>query len=106
MLSKDKGFDPLLRQLNKNGLGCRRINSLLELGPTAASKTEPNYKRMVELLGKTEKKARPRTRSTLSQHISAMFQNKGSPTDINRIIDLLFANKMISESNNRLTYGF
>jgi hypothetical protein len=33
VLSKDKGFDPLLRHLNKNGLKCKRINSLLELEP-------------------------------------------------------------------------
>lgn len=33
VLSKDKGFDPLLNHLNKNGLQCRRINSLDELVP-------------------------------------------------------------------------
>lgn len=33
VLSKDKGFDPLLNHLNKNGLKCRRINSLDELVP-------------------------------------------------------------------------
>ncbi len=35
VLSKDKGFDPLLNHLNKNGLQCRRINSLDELVPVA-----------------------------------------------------------------------
>ena len=60
----------------------------------------------LELLGKTVKNARPRTRSTLSKHIAAMWQNKLTKADINRIIDLLFANKMISETNNRLTYEF
>ncbi|ATA56185.1 hypothetical protein CKY39_25330 [Variovorax boronicumulans] len=33
VLSKDKGFDPLLAHLNKNGLRCRRVNSLDELLP-------------------------------------------------------------------------
>ena len=33
VLSKDKGFDPLLTHLNKNGLHCRRISSLDELVP-------------------------------------------------------------------------
>ena len=28
---KDKGFDPLLLHINKNGLQCRRISSLEEL---------------------------------------------------------------------------
>ncbi|MDN8617276.1 PIN domain-containing protein [Variovorax ginsengisoli] len=35
VLSKDKGFDPLLIHLNKNGLKCRRVSSLDELAPMA-----------------------------------------------------------------------
>ena len=34
-LSGDKGFDPLLTHLNKNGLSCRRINTMTELLPEA-----------------------------------------------------------------------
>lgn len=106
VLSKDKGFDPLLRYLNKNGLKCKRINSLLELEPKSSTSEEPNYKRVFELLSKSEKKSRPRKRKTLSQHISSMFQKNIAQSDIDRIIDILFANKMISESNNTITYEF
>ncbi|MGU0733906.1 PIN domain-containing protein [Pseudomonas aeruginosa] len=35
VLSKDKGFDPLLAYLNKNGLACQRIAALEELLPPA-----------------------------------------------------------------------
>lgn len=106
VLSKDKGFDPLLRHLCKNGLKCRRINSLLGLNPQSNAKTDPRYARVVELLGKTVKNARPRTRLTLSKHVSAMFQNKLATADVDRLIDLLFAKKMVSETNNRLKYEF
>lgn len=106
VLSKDKGFDPLLRHLNKSGLKCKRINSLLELDPKSSSTEEPNYRRVFELLSKTNKQKRPRKRTTLSQHISAMFQKKISQPDVDRIIDILFANKMISENNNIITYEF
>ncbi|MCB9079703.1 MAG: hypothetical protein H6631_19020 [Anaerolineaceae bacterium] len=108
VLSKDKGYDPLLRHLNKIGLKCKRINSLLELDPraTQADESNPNYKRVVELLGKSEKKSRPRRRKTLSQHICSMFQKKIDQTEIDRIIDILFANKLISETNGALTYKF
>ncbi|MFI3157453.1 MAG: PIN domain-containing protein [Methylococcaceae bacterium] len=110
VLSKDKGFDPLLKYLNKNGLKCKRINSFLELEPKAATTTateeEPNYKRVVELLARIEKKSRPRKLNTLSQHISSMFQKKIAQKDIDRIIDLLFANKLISETNNTISYDF
>jgi hypothetical protein len=107
VLSKDKGFDPLLRHLNKTGLQCTRLNSLLELDPKAAAQPEePNYKRVLEVLGKSEKKSRPRKRKTLSQHIASIFQKKLPPAEVDRLIDILFANKMISETNDTITYEF
>jgi hypothetical protein len=106
VLSKDKGFDPLLRYLNKSGLKCKRINSLLELEPKTATTDEPNFKRVFEVLSKSEKKSRPRKRSTLSQHISSMFQKNIAQTDVDRIIDIMFANNMMSESNNKIVYEF
>jgi hypothetical protein len=107
VLSKDKGFDPLLRHLNKTGLKCKRLNSLLELDPKAvAQPEEPHYKRVIEVLGKSEKKSRPRKRKTLSQHISSIFQKKLPQAEVARLIDILFANKMISETNDTITYEF
>ena len=106
VLSKDKGFDPLLRHLSKNGLKCKRINRIWEFDPKAASIEEQNYARVVELLSKSEKKSRPRKRKTLSQYISSIFQKKIDQTNIDCIIDRLFANKMISESNKAIVYTF
>lgn len=106
VLSKDKGFDPLLRYLNKIGLKTRRINSLLELDPKAVSVEDPNYKRVVEVLSKTDKKNRPRKLKTLSQHISSIFQKNIASKDIEHIIDMLFAHKLISEANNTISYDF
>lgn len=106
VLSKDKGFDPLLKFLNKNGLKCKRINSLFELDPNSATTDNPNYTRVVEILSKSEKKSRPRKRTTLSQHISSIFQKKIQEKEIEEIIDRLFANKKISESNNMISYAF
>jgi hypothetical protein len=106
VLSKDKGFDPLLRYLGKLGLRCRRINSLLELDPKSAPTEDPRYARVVELLSKSDKKARPRKLKTLSQHIASMFQKNIAQEEVDRIIDMLFAAKMISETNNTISYDF
>lgn len=109
VLSKDKGFDPLLRYLNANGLKTRRINSLHELHAKATPAPvpgEPNYRRVLEVLGKSERRSRPRKRKTLSQCISAMFQKKISQADIDHIIGTMLANRMISETNNAITYEF
>ena len=106
VLSKDKGFDPLLRHLNKTGLKCKRINSMLELDPNSAPVDDPSYMRVVGVLGKSEKKTRPRKHKTLSQYISSIFQKNIAQKDIERIIDMLLAKKMISETNNTISYGF
>jgi hypothetical protein len=107
VLSKDKGFDPLLRYLNKEGLKCRRLNSLLELDPKTAPPTEDaNTKRVIELLGKTDKKGRPRKLKTLNQTVAAFFQKKIPAEEVSRIIDTMFANKLISETNGNVSYEF
>jgi len=36
----------------------------------------------------------------LSQHISSIFQKNIAQKDVDRLIETLFANKMISETNN------
>jgi len=110
VLSKDKGFDPLLSFLHANGMKCRRIHGLAELHHKAAAAApaheNPQLRRVVEVLGKLDKRARPRKRRTLSQCISAMFQKKIDQQGIGRIIDAMFAAKLISEAHNTITYEF
>jgi hypothetical protein len=60
----------------------------------------------VEVLGKSEKRARPRKHKTLSQCISAMFQKKIHQQEVDRIINVMLANGLISESHNTITYEF
>ena len=106
VLSKDKGFDPLLRHLNRVGLKCKLINSLIELDPKSTPNDDPNYNRAFEILGKIDKKKRPRKLKTLTVHISSIFQKKISSADVDRIVNLLFARKMISETKEIISYNF
>jgi len=106
VLSKDKGFDPLLKYLNRHGLTCRRIESMLERVSAPIGAVSPHYKRVLEVLRKSEKKSRPRKRKTLAQHIASIFQKKLSAVEVEGVIDLLFANKQISEENGAITYSF
>jgi hypothetical protein len=106
ILSRDKGFDPLLTHLTASGLKCRRINSLQELKTATAVPEDLNVKRVVEILGKLEKRSRPRKRRTLAQAISAAFQKKLSRQDIDRIIDTLLTSGLISDAHGNITYEF
>lgn len=118
VLSMDKGFDPLLKHLNAAGMKCRRVNNLADLGPAAAPPKveaaraghvpgdDPNVKRVMEVLGRSDKRSRPRKRKTLAQAISAMFQKTLAREDIDRIIDTLTARGHISEANGVFSYHF
>jgi hypothetical protein len=114
VLSRDKGFDPLIRFLNASGMKCKRIGNLAELhhkaaaaaAPASPATEEPKLRRVVEVLGRLEKRGRPRKRKTLSQCISAMFQKKIHQQEIDRIINAMLANGLISETQNAITYEF
>ncbi|MEJ2672888.1 MAG: PIN domain-containing protein [Deltaproteobacteria bacterium] len=109
ILSKDKGFDPLINYINNKLEGnCRRINSLLELREVTDNfSKDPNLKRTIELLSKIAKSKRPRKRGTLRKHVSSnFFQKKLSDAELDKIIDYLFIQKFVSEKTGNLTYNF
>ena len=107
ILSKDKGFDPLIRHVNHHNIACRRINSLLELSKTQQvfPLNDNCMTAVLENLSKIAKNKRPRTRKTLKQHIKSLLRNKMSDQGIDKILDSLFVQKKLSEENNKLKYN-
>ena len=107
ILSKDKGFDPLIKHINNLKGNCRRINSLFELSSVSDNYSkDQNLKRTIEILSKIDKSKRPRKRITLSQHVSTIFQKKLNDSEIDKIIDYLFIEKLVSETGGKLSYNF
>jgi hypothetical protein len=87
VLSADKGFDPLLAHLNKNGLRCRRVSAMAELMPTTeVVETTPKAAQNDD----PELTVCPRCRksSTIEHHGGRWCSNCGSfavPPDPNRL---------------------
>ncbi len=110
VLSKDKGFDPLLRYLCKYKIACRRIQSLVELSQEEdkiVSQDGSLIAKLIDKLSKVDKNKRPRNRKTLRQHIKSLLsQNNLSEQELDTLIDILFAQKKVSELSNRITYNF
>jgi hypothetical protein len=148
ILSRDKGFDPLIRHMNARGHECRRVASLDELArqqpvakpaaqgsraqpsgrgaaqrgqqarvapqqrsapaPRPAQADDPQMARILKLLGKLEKKERPRRRRTLETQIASYFRNENAlPADaIAALVQRMFDERLISETNSALTYHF
>jgi hypothetical protein len=108
ILSKDKGFDPLIRFLNSIHFKCRRINSIIEIEETRKAVPEirnDNLDKVLENLKKIPKHNRPRKRSTLKKHIRTIFNNKLDDREIDSMIDYLFIKELVSEMNQNLTFN-
>ncbi|MFP4384085.1 MAG: PIN domain-containing protein [Spirochaetia bacterium] len=108
ILSKDKGFDPLIRYIKNQGISCRRINSILELSSSKNQALKDNKKleKVIANLSKITKQKRPRKMRTLYQHVDSLFNKELKENEVSEIIDALFVQEMISEQNNKLTYHF
>ena len=87
ILSKDKGFDPLVRFITKQNVKCKRINSIIEISSPQHSKEHNNeYRKVLENLKKIEKVKRPRKRNTLKQHVKSLLGKTLSDEIFNEII--------------------
>jgi hypothetical protein len=107
ILSKDTGYDSLIRYINKSGRGCRRINSVAEL--TKNVKDTPlsaDAKKVLSNLKKIQPNKRPRTRRTLRKHIESLFQAVSETNfDAETVVDELFSHELIKELNNKIRYN-
>jgi len=106
ILSRDRGFDPLVRHLNNQSLSCRRVNDEQEFAGSRIACAESGFTKVYENLAKIEKRGRPRKRATLTQHVAAIFQKKRAKDEVDALVDTLFDKNLVSESNNVLTYHF
>ncbi len=109
VLSKDKGFDPLIRHLHGLGHVCRRVASLKDAFPAqaaqeakAAAATPPDgYARLVTLLRKD--KARPIKRKGLEAKAKSWFPKLGSAEQL-ELVQRLFDEKLVAEAGTALTF--
>ena len=109
ILSKDKGFDPLINYICKQKIACQRIQSLLELANEKEQifQDEELIVKVLENLSKIDKNKRPRTRRTLRQHIKTLLaQKKLSEQQLDTLVDSLIDRKKVTEVSDRIAYNF
>jgi hypothetical protein len=114
ILSKDKGFDPLIKHLVKRGFAVRRANSIAEALTTAAAapaarvsrQTSTLWDNALSFLAGTQKNRRPRKRKGLVAALHSHFAKKIPETELQRLVDQMIARKTLSEVNGAITYHF
>jgi hypothetical protein len=119
VLSKDKGFDPLIKHLVGRGFDVRRAATLADTfaSPTqivsikasAAAKTKAPPDRRADVLQwlkDSPKNRRPRKRKGLAAHLFNHFGKKIPEGDIQAFIDQLVADKQLSDTKGSIIYHF
>jgi len=117
ILSKDRGFDPLIKHLVSRGFTVRRANTLREAcSPATAvsagrrqgseSASMPPDNGALQWLSRSAKNRRPRTRKALAAHLYSHFSKNMPETEVRYLIDRLIASGQLSETNGRITYHF
>lgn len=109
ILSKDKGFDPLIRHLTGRGFAVRRVASLSEAfakptAPSPVTRPTPHWEVALEWLEKMPKANRPRKRKGLIAHLYTHFGKKLQETEIEQIVSRLISSKKLAEAAGTLTY--
>ncbi|HTT43796.1 MAG TPA: PIN domain-containing protein [Steroidobacteraceae bacterium] len=117
ILSKDKGFDPLIKHLGSRGLSVRRANTLREACPpaTAVARRPAQgreaapvsvHESALRWLAGGAKNRRPRTRRALAAHLYSHFAKKMPEAEIQTLIDRLIASGHLSDAGGKITYHF
>ena len=106
IISKDKGFDPLIQHLRSRKIFAGRVVSITEIPIVKASNsTTSEEKTEVVLLRLQQLKAsKPRTVKTLISTIGALFQKKLQSSEIDQIVAELERRGYLAIQDSKVSY--
>ncbi len=107
VISKDTGFDPLIKHLRTRNILCQRSTSIggIPLLRISTAKSVPDkVQAVIDNLAK-RKSAKPRTLKTLGGTIKALFGNEISDDEVQGLIDLLGQRGVLTVSHGKVTYA-
>lgn len=105
VVSKDKGFDPLIRHVNALGISCRRAETIADI-LMPGKRTAPTGDRVDAVIDNLAKRkaAKPRTLKTLRTSLRAFFANQLGDEAIESVIQQLTKRRVIRIVDDRIEY--
>ena len=91
IISKDKGFDPLIKHLREQKIFCSRSSSVSEIPLVKSSDKRPPKERAADFYEKriASAKARPTTVTSLQSAILSHFHKLLSPEEVAKVVEAL-----------------
>lgn len=108
IVSKDKGFDPLVKHLKANKILAQRVAQVGDIHVLNGITKKTTSERVDHVVAslRTRGNSVPRKRETLANTIKAIFANAITAEEIQKVIQLLEGKKMIQIKDNKVTYHF
>jgi hypothetical protein len=106
VISKDTGFDPLIRHLTAHGISCQRSKSLGDISQVKIPTSQSISERVDAVIANLAKRkaAKPRTLKTLRSTISARFLNRLTDEELDEIVEELKERGAITVADSRVHY--
>lgn len=108
VISKDKGFDPLIRHLKDKGCVVSRrpdVAEIPELRIPASREPDAQVDAVIENL-QARGKSRPRKLATLQNTINHLLDKKLSGDELNAFVNKLKKRKVVAVDGTKVTYNF
>ncbi len=109
ILSRDRGFDPLIQHLGNLGFACRRIDNLELLSGRSdlAHSQEFLSDYAIAKLSAVVPKSRPKKRATLYTYLKSILSKyQPSELEVRQLLDGWFVNGKITEAKDKINYKF
>jgi PIN domain len=106
IISKDKGFDPLIAHLKEHKIFASRSNDITEISIIKSTTANTVQEKIAIVLTKLSQlvSGKPRTVRTLSSTINALFQKSLSSEDLTKLIQELVKQKVIEINDTKVRY--
>lgn len=107
IISKDTGFDPLVKHLKERKLRARRVQTIGEIQIRMPVDPKSSPDRMALIVANLQKRgaARPRTLATLSSTISATFQKRLTAQEVSALVSELKKKGLVKVEGTKVTYN-
>lgn len=107
IISKDAGFDPLIKHLKAKKIGISKAKTICEIPLLKAANSKTLLDKTAVVIANLHQRgvSKPRTVKTLSSTISSLFQKQLQGAELTLLLAELQATGVISVNENKVSYA-
>jgi hypothetical protein len=106
IISKDKGFDPLIKHLKSLKILCARSQDIMDMPLLKALNSSSKSEKINAIIENLKQRgtSKPRKEKTLHSTINSLFQKNLSSEEVITLIEELKSKSIITISNSNISY--